>query len=366
MKIFKILLLFLTLITVISCSSKKEEPVLNSVKPVKFYKVKNLNFEKKVILPGIINSVNETNLSFRVGGTIQKIYFKPGELIKKGELIAELDNSDFILKYQEIKSKLESLKSVNKSTESTYKRFKILYKNNNIPLQDLENIKGKYNSELNQIKSIEKSLELLNKQVKYTQLYAPFTGTIANQKFEELESIEENRPFIKFIDPDNLEATVFIPENKINFININDKVKIKIFNKNNFLVDGIITEINSEANSITKTYKTKIKILNADNNIKSGMSCEVIYNKSDYYNNNYFIIPIDSVFSGNDSEKNFVWKFNPVDSTVIKTEVKSEKIVSQGILIKQGLNQDDIIITAGIHFLSDGQKVKLIEKRKLY
>jgi multidrug efflux system membrane fusion protein len=359
---------FLILIIVLqACSKKNEEPVLDIVKPVKYIKLQSNDFGQKFTFAGEIKSKFESTLSFKVGGSIEKIYFNPGEKILKNQLISELDDTDYKLKYSEIKSKLISIKEGHKATESTFKRFTKLYENNNISLQDLEEIQAKFKSEKNQIKSIENALSILQKQIEYTKLYAPENGTISKKIKEEKENIDANKPFITFINPDELEAVIYVPENMINNINIGDQAKIKLWSSENALFNGVVVEKQIDADPYTKTFEVKIKVNNVNQQkIKAGMSCEIIYEIIENSDKDKFTIPIASVFAGNDSKKSFVWKYDSESQKIKKIQVIVDRIVPNGIRIIGGLKENDIIVTAGTHFLVENQKVRLLEPGKLY
>lgn len=359
----KFLIMFSLIVFFFSCS-KEEEVDFQPIRPVRTAVVKEYSTSLNMIFPAEIKSAQETNLSFRVGGIIDEINFKIGENIKEGELIAVIDDADYKLKYNQVSAQLDSLKAGHQATASALQRVTRLYENNNISLQDFENVQAKYNAEKNQIQSVSNQLKLIKNQLNYTRLYAPYDGVISRKLKDEKESTNAYYPVFSYINPNLLEAVFFASDNVINKINIGDVVEINMLSIENVYLKGVVKQKHIEADRWTKTYQVTVEIVDPVQNLLPGMSCEVYYDievfDDEIYAGNIMLIPESSVFPSNDGEQTFVWLFCSETNTVAKQKVHILRIVSEGILISEGLKIGDVIVNAGVNYLSENQKVSLL------
>ena len=212
-KYFYILAFF---ILIVGCGGEeKSEHVEVRLRPVKYMKVSDSEINTNHTFSGTSRAKEEAKLSFRVAGTINKIYVKVGEKVAKGKLIASLDAADYNIQLQQAISQeqgsaasqqgaatqIKSAEANFIAAQSSYSRIEKLYENNSVPLSDFEQAKANFEASEASYKSAQANFQAsksqtstskqasqnAKNQVAYTRLTAPFSGVISTQQL-----IEEN------------------------------------------------------------------------------------------------------------------------------------------------------------------------------
>lgn len=322
------------------------------VRPVKVQKVMPLRtYDKEFV--GVVSAQQYTNYAFRVGGLINKTYVNEGTFVKKGQLMAELDPSDFLLD-------LEATKAQYQTTKSILERNKRLLEKQAISQQDYEIAEANF-------QKAKSSYEYSQNQLEYTKLRAPFSGSVEKKFVENYQKINAGEPIYKIINPDILEVKFTLPENEVEIGNTAD-FYIEFGNYRGETFTARVKEFvdaSVDGAGIPVTLAITDKNFRPDKyNIKAGFACRVkIVVEPDKYTNSFSLIPLTAVFvRQGDKQNKYVWIYDPDTKSV-----KSQKIVVDGLLgddkliIKNGLQLDQEVVTAGVYQLVDDQKVNLLQ-----
>lgn len=341
MKTSNILYIFF-IILFAGCQQKPKETLVRSVKTTNPVKINSVT---ERTLPGIVKENQIINLGFKAAGQISNIYVKEGDFVKEGQLLAKLDDKDYRLQLSATEIQYNQL-----LTE--VERLEELYKRNTIAGNDYE----KAVAGLNALKI---QLQAYQNQVDYTILEAPSSGYIQSVNFKRSEMVDAGRPVFTLMDMSSVVIETNLPANlylqKDDFKEISCQANILPGQK--FPLKVLSISHKSSGNQLYKMYMTVIDP--ANNPLTAGMNVEVsiIINKKSE-NPGGYSLPLNSVFEEND--KQYVWVLSPDDSIVIKKEVQINGIDDDGNIIVVGVESQDIIISAGVQYLQDNEKVHVI------
>ncbi len=364
MQIMKLIYLGLILTLLFaSCSDNTEKK--EAIRPVFYQKISETNIAGKRSFAGISQAENEARLSFKVGGTLEKIHFKLGENVKKGTVLAHLNSTDYKINYDKALAAKKSADVQLTSAKSAYLRVEKLYASNNASLSDFEKAKAQYESAKAMVNTAQSQLNAARNQLNYTKLLAPFDGSISKIMAKENEMIGAGMPVLIFSSNGAVEIRTQVPENVIRLIKTGKKVAIKFSTIADKTFKGEISEI-SRSTGGASTYPIIIKLLDQSDKILPGMACTIEMTFDEEQNTNQFIIvPADAV--AHDEGGDFVYTIINSDEEGVyiakRRNVVLGDLTAMGYEIKEGLNTDDIIITAGLSFMYDGRKVKLLEEK---
>jgi RND family efflux transporter MFP subunit len=342
----KLIMSTLLVIVVIFSSCKTETKEAKEViKYVKVETVKSTAENTNLVFNGVIKEKSLTSLSFRVGGPLKTLTVKEGDFVKKGDLIAAIDQRDYKLQLQSTKAQYLQLKG-------EYSRYKELFEEDKIPANSYEKIESGF-------LMAKTAFENAENQLKDTELRAPFSGYIHEKMTENFQTVGAGQPIVSIIDVSNLEVQISIPENQL--------LKIKN-SQNNFLsVDQSgVSNLPLEIISISEKagndgmYQMKLGFKNDENlQVFPGMTAEVhmICGSKEAG----IQIPSSAIFHKND--QNYVWLYETHSQQIKKQAISIKTLNDNGMVeISSGLNHKDTIVSAGVHHLSEGQKVQLIQK----
>ena len=345
-----------------ACNSKPEKK--EAIRPVFYQKISESSIAGKRTFAGISQAENEAKLSFKVGGTLEKIHYNLGENVKKGAVLAHLNSTDYQINYEKALAAKKNADVQLASAKSAYLRIEKLYASNNASLSDFEKAKAQYESAKAMAKTAQSQLNAAKNQLNYTKMPAPFEGSISKILAKENEMIGAGRPVLIFSSNGAIEIRTQVPENVVRRIKTGKQVQIKFSAIEDKTFQGEISEI-SRSTGGASTYPVIIKLLNKSDKILPGMACTIeITFDEDPNAGNEIIVPADAV--AHDEGGDFVYIVEKSDEEGIyiarRRNVTLGGLTANGYEIKDGLNTNDIIITAGLSFMYDGRKVKLLEE----
>ena len=357
-----ITILLIATMFLVACNNQVEKK--EAVRPVFYKKLVEVNLSGKRSFAGISQAENEAKLSFKVGGTLEKINFKLGESIKKNELIALLNDDDYRINYQKALSSKKNAEIQVASAKSNFERIEKLYASNNASLSDFEKVKTQYESAKTMLHTAQSQVKAAKNQLNYTKLKAPFNGSISKIMAKENEMIGAGMPVIMLSSNGNVEVKTQVTENVIQSIETGQTVKIKFTAIADKEYDGVVTEIGRNTGGAS-TYPLIIDLVDAHQEVIPGMACNIEMTfEQEENSNNMLIIPSDAVAHDEGGDFVYIVKKNDKEDVfiAIRKNVKLGELKSEGYEIIGGLSPNDSLITAGLSFMYDGRKVRLLEK----
>jgi len=326
------------------------------VKAVKILDLSNnSNFSNSAEYPAQIHPFKNSELAFELSGKIVKFNFKVGDSLKKGDVVAQLDDTIY-------KSNLNASKANYEKALSDYKRYQKLYKSKTISIDKLEQVK----QNLDVTKS---NYEVAKKNFENTKLVAEFDGVLAQKYIEDFARITAKQKIASLQDNTKFKVKFYVPESdivrekkKISFEEVNDifDTCVCFGEENGLKYKAKLIDISREAEKVTRTYEATALFDNpGDVNIFAGMTAKIRMIEKNNVDSTIFI-PLKAVFS--DSSKNsFVWAINK-DFKVYKKQIKTGRLEKDSIEVIGGLTNSDKIAISGVNLLKENQQVKSYKK----
>ena len=321
-----------------------------SIRPVRT--AKPILYEKgkqDISLPASINEVRETKLSFRVGGPLLQLNDIKGAYVKEGEVIAKIDPRDFELAVQATQSQY-------KLAETEYERYKNLRETETVSKSVYDKVETGY-------KLAKTNYERAVNALKDIDITAPFSGYISNVFVNNYEMVKPGQPILSLIDMSMYEVNAWISvEDAMNVTKNSSFICIVSLGDKKIQLSGKLKEIGTKT-SFSKQSLPITVLVNAPESIKlsAGMTTFLEINNNSENANTSFMVPSSAIFTKDD--KPFVWIYNNDSSTVSARKVTTGSLVSDNTIeIKGGIAENEDIVTAGVHYLFEGQKVKKMEQ----
>ena len=343
------------------CSScGKDEVVIEEeiIRPVKVIKAGVADEGMERTFSGTIRAGQKASLAFRVGGKVDKIRVEVGEKVKKDQVLAQLDPYDYELSVKNTESNLKSARAAYKNSESSYQRNKRLYENSNISKAELDQAETQRNSDRAQEEALAAQLEQARNQLAYANLKAPFDGFISAKEIDEFENVISGQSIFTLVDPGELKVNLGIPESLITRVRGGEAVSVKLESLPGQELAGVVSEVGVALDTSTGTYPVTVKISNPSPDILPGMAAEVTFTFG-FAGGTGLIVPTSALLEDIQTGDRYLWIFS--DGTVKKRQVKTGALVTEGIEIITGLKEGEIVVTAGVHQIEEGQKVRILK-----
>jgi len=349
------------LLSLLFIACGEEEATEEIIRPVRYQEVIIGGSGRLRSFSGTAKAGIESKLSFKVSGTLKDINVKVGDVVKRGRLIATVDATDYSIKVKEAEAGLKETESQELNAKNNYERAKSLYETNSISKSELDAARAQFESTKAAVERMKSSLQYARLQLSYTRLVAPIDGTIAEVPAEINENVNAGKHVVTITSEGEAEVEISMPEVLISKIKTGKEVTITFDAIKDKTFTGKVSEVGVSTGGFSTTYPVKITLDEEDTLIRPGMAAKVIFNFEDSDDLNRIIVPLATV--GEDSEGRYVFTVTPDaegNGMVSKVRVIVGELTGGGLEIIDGLLNGDLIITAGVTRIQDGQKVKLL------
>ncbi|MBW2185745.1 MAG: efflux RND transporter periplasmic adaptor subunit [Deltaproteobacteria bacterium] len=228
--------------------------------------------------PGTVLASSQAQLAFRVSGPLITVTVKPGDCVKKGQLLMQIDPRDFEDNIRVLEAQLSGAKSQQDRARRDFDRAKTLFEQHVNATADFDRSKSSFDSALSSVESIKAQLQIARHQLKDTSLLAPYAGVITIQSAENFEMVRTGQVVFAIQDISTLEVEIKIPENEIarRPLQSGQQVSVELPAIPNRTFAAKLVEWNTAADPITRTYALRFTfIAPTDVQVLPGMSAEV-------------------------------------------------------------------------------------------
>ena len=302
---------------------------------------------------GEVRGRYEIPLSFRVSGKVIQRNVDPGSIVNPGELLMQVDPSDIQLSVQAAQAQINAAESQMKLAKVSFDRTQVLYEQDTLSKAEYERSQSAYDAaEALYHQAIAQSQQSVN-QLEYCSLQAPDAGIISAVNAQVGQVIQAGTPVLTLVKGDNLEVEINVPENRIENFRKAKQFKVSFWALPNIILDGQVREISPMADSVARTFKVRISLLNPPPEVRLGMTSTVMV---DGVRDEpaAFMIPLGAVYQIGDTPS--VWVVT--NDTVSLRKIKIAKFADNQVQVSEGLYDGDQLVTAGVHKLMEGQKIR--------
>lgn len=333
------ILLIATLSTLLltGCGKKKaQKQTFDPTIPVEISIIEQTddnNFRNYV---GTTKSGMELPVSFPLGGTLTNIYVKNGQHVKKGALIARVDETS-------AKSLHDAALATLHQAEDGYNRLKQLHDEGGIP--DVRWVQME--TDLEKARQTEITTR---KHLNECTLRAPQEGIISMGERVTGENLTPSAPFCHIIDINKMIVEFSVPEKEIGLIQIGDKAEATFPGLNNLSKTIEIIDKSFVSNPLGHTYTLKAKVPVENKDILPGMVAKI---KLSLLEASGIVVPSSCVLTMPEGAD--VWTLK--NGKAYRRNIKVGGFVRNGVVVESGLQSGDTIITVGYQKLYNGAKV---------
>jgi len=354
-----LLALFLVLL---GCDDAAETPP-EVIRPIAWTAVQPFGLEQVRRLSGTLQAVKTASLSFEVGGKVATVAAKLGDNVKKGDALAEIDDAPYRLNVDAARGALQEARAARREAENTYSRQKQLFDKGWIAQAALDNAVATLDSARSNVDIAQAQYDLAMRDLADTHLLAPYDGRITSRSIEPSQQVLAGQPVFEIEGQGGLEVSVMVPETIIQRVHDGQTFDVHFSGIGSLTARARVTEIGPRAEA-SNAFTVTLALDRDYPSLRSGMSAEVNFTFEGRgrtgYTGKTVKVPFTALLPGNDQDA-LVFVFDPDTGTVSRRSVQTENIVDNEVLISAGLEQGEIIATAGVAYLRDGQKVRLFD-----
>lgn len=350
---------------VVGLSGCTEDVPPKPIRPVLTMVVGDTSNLKNRPFTGRASAAEQANLSFRIGGPLIELAVKVGDKVSAGDLIARIDPNDFQVQLNNVTAQLESIKAAYTAAENDFQRVASVQREDpGATSQRAVDISRATRDQARaQVAAIQALVQASNDRLHYTELLAPFSGTIVATYSENFEDVLPKQRVARLLNASRIKFLIDVPETMISLSPYVETIEIGFDAIPDRTFPAIIQEIGTEANYSTRTFPvTLIMDQPIDVKVLPGMAGEasITARLPEEAVKAGFDLPASAVFSNDQTGNTFIWVVDESAEVVTKRQVEVSGISSFGMHITSGLETGDRVVVAGVHFLSEGQKIRIM------
>lgn len=391
--------LFIIGISITACTSEQHKKESNGeAVPVSVGKVQHVQERETIAVSGTVATPNSpANVSFLVSGKVVFVGPREGEYVKKGQVLARIDPTDFNLSVKGAAAQaataqaalekalnsarpelLEQARIAYERAEDEHRRMKMLYDSKSLAPNDYLKYKAAYDRAKQDYeqakiggqkedKALAKAsfnqaaahLDVARKALSDATLCAPMDGFIAKRSIEVGDTAAPGRPVFEIVQMDPVEVNVGVPETDVHLVRIGQKADISVPALPGKTFQGTVRVINVSADPNTRTYMTRISVANPEHSLRVGMVAEATVRGDQTIA--MVTLPGDAVVRDPQGATQ-VYVYYPEQKRVYAKRVEIGAAVNKDVVIKSGLSGNELIVLAGQTKLKNGQAVAATEQ----
>lgn len=349
------------LIIAASCGNKQQVAQGPPAIPVVTHEVKTDDVAFYDEYPAVVKALNEVELRPQVNGYITAIHFKEGERVRKGQRLYSIDQQQSEAAYQQAVANLKVQETNLMRAEKDVERYRELNKSDAIAKQQVDYAEAAYEAAQKQVEAAKATVRSVQTNVRYSTIVAPFDGTIGISSVRIgasvvpgvtlLNTISSDDPIGADITIDQKEIYRFTQLAKANLPKGDSTFRLS-FGADMYPLPGRINIIDRAVDPQTGTLKMRLIFPNPDHTLRSGMSGSL---KVLSTNQRSVVIPYKAVteFLG----EFFVYVVD--SSKVTQRKVALGRQIGRSVIIKNGLEQGETIVTEGVQNLREGAAISV-------
>jgi len=357
--LIKILFMAIIWVAVTACKEKIE--IVEEVRAIKTITVSELATGQIRKFSGIVKAADSSNLSFEVSGKVETVDVDVGNSVRKGQLLAVLDKEPYRLDVDAAQAELEKAKANVVNTKEEYQRQERVYLQGAGAKSKLDRAKYNYNAAQSQVNYQIAKLNLAKRNLRKTMLTSPYDGHIAWRSVDPHEEITVGQKVFAIDAKGALEVHLAVPETTIHQVHIGTQATISFPTLPALSVKGRVSDIGSAAVK-ANAFPVKVGLVEPPTKISPGMTAEVSLVLKDDSQITGYLLPIQAILPDKEANQGYTFVYDSNTSAVRKTPIRILGEERNMVIVSEGLSSGDIIAIAGVSFLADGMKVKLMKQ----
>ena len=244
-------------------------------------KAQKANIQNSVTATGTIEPVTSVTVGTQVSGIVSRLFVDYNSVVKKGQVIAELDKTNLISELNTAKANLASAQSSLRYEAENYKRYKTLFEKGLVSADEYENAKLSYDKALQTVNTSKESVQKAQTNLGYATITSPIDGVVLSKAVEEGQTVAASfsTPELFTIAQNLTDMRVIadVDEAGIGDVKEGERVTFTVDAYPNDTFEGKVTQVRQEATTTNNvvTYEVVISAPNNDLKLKPGLTANV-------------------------------------------------------------------------------------------
>lgn len=300
---------------------------------------------------GEVRGRYESQLAFQVTGKIIKRNVQLGSIVNVGDVLMQIDAKDIQQTVSSNSAQVYSAQSQLRLAESNLNRYRQLLDSGAVSRSQYDQYVNAYDVATAAVLQAGAQYTQGANQLDYTLLKADKTGVVSAITAEAGQVVSAGQTVVTVVQDGEQEIEINVPENRLEELKTAGQLNVTFWALPNVTLNGSVREIAPMADPTTRTFKVRVSLLNPPPSVKLGMTATV--SLTDDTAHTAFSIPLAALYQTGDTPA--VWVVN--DNILTLRPIQTGSFGNSTIQVLSGLQPGDLIVSAGVHKLKEGQRV---------
>ena len=356
--------LILAAVAALLAACSNPTPPEEPVRAVKVMTVGVNTFSSGYEFAGEVKAQVESRLGFRVGGKIIKRQAELGQRVKAGQVLAQLDPQDYKLAADAARAQVQAAATNRDLAAGDYKRYLALKEQNFISGAELERRETTLKAAQAQVDQAQSQLNVQGNQAKYAVLVADVAGVVTAIEAEPGQVVSAGTPVVRIAADGPRDVVFSVPEDKVAGIKPGMPVKVRGWAQDAQAASSTakVREVSASADPATRTYQVKLAL---DGNVTPPPLGATVYVLPEGLGGvqGMPVIKLPTSALRQEGKASAVWLLDKTSMTVKSQIVQIATADGNEAVIAAGLQPGMVVVSAGVHVLSPGQKVTIYQQK---
>jgi RND family efflux transporter MFP subunit len=340
------------------CSQSK--PAEEPVRAVKLVTVGTSDIDTQPEFSAEVRARVESRLGFRVAGKITKRQAELGQHVQAGQVLAQLDPQDYRLAAEAARAQLAAAQTNRDLAAADLKRYRELREQNFISGAELERRESTWKAAQAQLEQAQAQLSSQGNQASYTTLVADVAGIITAIEAEPGQVVQAGTPVVRIAQDGARDVVFAVPEDRAALIKPGSPVTVRGWSGGAEL-QGEVREVAASADAVTRTYSVKVAI---DAATSPALGATVYARPQALARAGGAVMKLPTSALRQEGKGTSVWVLDKSTMTVRSQPVQVATADGNEAVIGGGLAPGMMVVAAGVHVLSPGQKVTIYQSKE--
>ena len=332
----------------------KEAPKTQEIRPVRAVTIASADGTASSEFSGEVRSRVESRLGFRVGGKIVERKVDVGTPVRRGQVLMRLDPQDLQLAATQAGAALQAARTNRDLAQADLKRYTELRGQNFVSQAVLDARRAAYDAAQANYNAAQAAFRGQSNQAGYAALVSDIDGVVTAVEAEAGQVVAPGTPVVRVAKAGDKEVLIGVPEDRVDALRKADNVTVRLWAQPGVQIPGRIREVSPVADPATRTYAVRVSMPNASDSVKLGMTASVRFHERTQ--GSQVTLPLTALFQ--ERGKTSVWVVE--NGAVRQVPVVVAGASGNELLVASGLKPGQTVVTAGVHQLQPGQKVRIL------
>jgi len=335
--------------------SREAEPVLPDIRPVRTVTVEKQDLGDTVQLTGHVRARDEASLGFRIGGRMIERLVNLGDRVQAGQTIAKLEALDELNALRSAQAGLNSANGIATRARNDFERQQTLLRQGHTTRVRFDQAQQELQTAESKVKDAQAQLQIAQDRVSFTELKADAPGVITAVAAEPGEVVQAGRMIVQVARDGGRDAVFDVPAGILRAAPGDTEVTVSLADDPRVQATGSVREVAPQADPITRNFQVKVGLENPPAAMRLGST---VTGNARLPSAPVIAVPASALTKYDN--KPAVWVVDKSANTVAIRTVEVKRHEPSSVVISNGLDSGDIVVTAGVQALYPGRKVRLL------